>query len=296
VTGCGASSEPQAAAIPQLSKSSISPAASSSGDLVYAITSNSVVSIYSYPEGKAVGSLTGFSGLTGICSDGNGNVWIIDVGSSSETSTLYEYAHAGSQPIATLSGPQYPYVCSVDRSSGNLAIGDLNATVAVYAGAGGSPQYYSTLGLMGDVRIITYDGSGDLYFRSEQDRKATGWLQDGGSNVMHFGIQRRGSYGWDGRYLAIRGLAKKPKANALILYKVIGGGGAQAGQVRLSDCAGTFGTFSIRGSELAIPCLGTNGYTLSYYNYPSGGNPITTLAVRTFDVTISVGSSHSKRR
>lgn len=295
VAGCGASNEPSAVVTPRLSKSWVSPAASSSTDLVYALTANSVVSIYSYPGGTQVGSLTGFASLTGICSDGSGNVWIIDT-PSSQTSTLYEYAHAGSHPIATLNGPKSPYVCSVDPASGNLALGDLDSTVAVYTGARGSPTYYSTVGFMEDVRIITYDGSGDLYFRSEQDKTATGWLQQGGSSVMHFGVTRRGSYGWDGQHLAIRGLAKMPKTNALILFKVVGGGGSKVGQVRLNGCNGTFGTFSIRGSELAVPCLGNTGYTLSYYNYPSGGNPIAALSVHAFDVTISVGSLHSKPR
>lgn len=217
-----------------------------------------------------------------------GTFWIIDVNPSTYTSVLYEYAHDGSQPIATLQGPQDAYVCSVDPSTGNLAVGDLNATIAVYANAGGSPTYYSTAGFMADVRIITYDGSGDLYFRSEWVKKATGWLPAGGSNVMHFAVSKRGSYGWNGQYLAIRATTKKPVTNGLLLYKLDGGGGKKVGTVALKQCNGTFGTFSIRGSELAIPCLGNSGYSLKYYKYPSGGNPIESISNRTFDVTISV--------
>ena len=59
------------------------------------------VLVYSYPKAKLVGTLIGFASPAGMCTDGNGNVWI----SNFDGGTIVEYVHGGTEPISTLKVP-----------------------------------------------------------------------------------------------------------------------------------------------------------------------------------------------
>jgi hypothetical protein len=296
LAGCGGSQLAVLGATPSSTASAkhgaparswIDPTASR-GDLVY-VSAGKDVDVYSYPGGELVGTIaSGFTAATGLCSDASGNVWIINA-SYFGTSTLVEYAHGGNAPIATLQDPNknIPEACSVDSLTGNLAVANVNANIAVYANARGSPTYYSTYGFVKEVRTIAYDGSGDLYMRGFRNRKAKAWLPEGSSTVAQFLVRKLGYYDWDGNYLVIDpgGLP----ATTLTRYKLTGASGTPAGKVLLKSCA-EGGVFSIEGSELAVIC----GSGITYYDYPSGGDPIQTIpGVSAGGVAISVGTAHS---
>jgi hypothetical protein len=284
VTSSNAASAKHGAA----ARSLIDPTASE-GDLVY-VSAGKDVDVYTYPGGELVGTLSsGFTAATGLCSDASGNVWIVNA-SAFGTSTLVEYAHGGNAPIATLQDPNknIPEACFVDPVSGNLAVANANANIAVYANAQGSPTYYSTYDFVKEVRTIAYDGSGDLYVRGFRSRKAKAWLPKGGSTVAQFRVRKLGYYDWDGNYLVIDpgGLP----TTTLTRYKLSGASGRQVGNVLLKRCA-EGGVFSIEGSELAVVC----GSGITYYDYPSGGDPITIIpGVSAGGVAISVGTNHSR--
>jgi sugar lactone lactonase YvrE len=53
------------------------------------------VFVYSYPQGKLVGQLTGLNEPNGACVDKTGDVWIADTGASK----IVEYKHGGKWPI-----------------------------------------------------------------------------------------------------------------------------------------------------------------------------------------------------
>ena len=93
-------------------------ASGSNGELVYVVTDKAVL-MASYPDGQIVGSIPFYSLAGNVCSDPrNGNVFI------PEGYAIYEYAHGGTVPIATLSVPNgYDAQggCSVDPMTGNLA-------------------------------------------------------------------------------------------------------------------------------------------------------------------------------
>ena len=80
------------------------------------------VNIYSYPADKLVGQLAGgFGSPEGLCNDKAGNVFVTDT----STGDVYEYAHGATQRLATLydnSAPLYPFGCSVDPTTNNLAV------------------------------------------------------------------------------------------------------------------------------------------------------------------------------
>lgn len=100
---------------------------------------------YSYPHIELKGPLTGFVRPHGECVDNAGEVFIADNGASN----IIEYAHGGTSPIAVLSDPGYvPSACSVDPTSGNLAVTNVETpsggqgTVVIYKHATGRPKAY----------------------------------------------------------------------------------------------------------------------------------------------------------
>ena len=99
----------------------MSPAASKSSSLLY-VSNASNVTVYTYVNGGGiilVGTLTGFTSPGGMCTDNAGDVWITDY----ESRNVYEYAHGGSAPIATITAKAgFPYACAVDNATGNLAV------------------------------------------------------------------------------------------------------------------------------------------------------------------------------
>lgn len=120
-------------------------------DLLY-VSSNSTgaVFVYSYPQDKLVGELTGFAGPDGMCSDKKGDVWITNNNGLPGGDNVVEYKHGGTKQIGSVNNADlYPVSCSVDRTTGNLAVGDSLSygsgpgAVAIYAHAKGSATYYT---------------------------------------------------------------------------------------------------------------------------------------------------------
>lgn len=134
-----------------------------SQDLLYVVRGSlGGASVYTYPKGKPVGNITGISAPNGICTDVAGNVFV--VGTNSQQ--IYEYAHGGSTPIATLDDSgNYPQGCAVDPSSGTLAVAGgfpTTANVAIYKNASGTPMIYATPEA-GTFIYCTYDDNGNLF-------------------------------------------------------------------------------------------------------------------------------------
>ena len=77
-----------------------------------------VVDIFSLPDMKLKGKLTGFVEPLGECSDARGDVWIADA----LQSELLEYSHAGvlAKKIAPVHA--FPWACAVDPRDGSIAV------------------------------------------------------------------------------------------------------------------------------------------------------------------------------
>jgi len=181
LAGCGGSQPPIGAsgALPQASalathadhgKSWMKPEAKSK-ELLY-VTSGDDVYVYTYPQGRLVGTLTGFMSPLGECVDAAGNVFIVTLANKYGSSGIvYEYAHGGTQPIVTLNDPAGGYGCAIDPTSGNLAVANMADSnnpygdygdVAVYANAQGGPtMYYSSE--FASFGLCGYDAKGNLY-------------------------------------------------------------------------------------------------------------------------------------
>jgi hypothetical protein len=251
--------------------------ATSQGDLVYLAGGEETgVFVYSYPDGRRVGTLTGLNDAVAVCSDSNGDVWVIDANSRSR-STLVEYAHGGSTSIASLRLHEPADACSVDPSTGNLAAATLNSNVAVWKQGRGSPTFFSTSAFFKKVRTITYDATGNLYMRSFTSGESGAWLPKGSTVVVKFHITKLGSYGWDGRYFVIG--SPNGGAGPLTRYKLHDGHGEVVGKFSVKLCAFSYvpPSFSIAGSALALSCGFEEGESLNYYAYPKGAKPFKIL-------------------
>src|SRR5262249_51229548 len=106
------------------------------------------VYVYSYPQGKLVGTLTGFDEPEGMCTDAAGDIWV----TTYAREALIEYAHGGISPIATLDEGDYaePNSCAIDPRTGDLATSNrFPEAIAVFKGASGSPAFYPLDGYNG---------------------------------------------------------------------------------------------------------------------------------------------------
>ncbi|HEY1429253.1 MAG TPA: hypothetical protein VGF18_06745 [Candidatus Tumulicola sp.] len=140
------------------------------GAYVY-VTSGSNVDVFynGKKQLKQIGEITGFQQPRGLCSNTSNDVFVTDA----KAQTIQEFARGGTTPIATLADPNAePVSCSFDPKTGNLAVANQctvtgtactgYGNVAVYAGATGTPTYY-TSGYANNPIACAYDSSGDLF-------------------------------------------------------------------------------------------------------------------------------------
>jgi hypothetical protein len=121
------------------------------------------VYIYTMPGLRLEGTLTGFSGLLGVCNDPSGNIWIVD----GSTSQVFQYSRTGTL-LKTINDPGFePFGCAVN-STGDVAVANtddmrrFSGNVSVFHNGSGSPTILTNP----DQRAYewpAYDTSGNLY-------------------------------------------------------------------------------------------------------------------------------------
>jgi hypothetical protein len=251
------------------------------------------VLVFSYPQDKLVGTLTGLFNLPdGDCTDKKGDVWIVN----QLFEGIVEYKHGGTNPIATLQDPgYYAGQCVVDPTTGNLIVtnnstysGSGPGNVAIYTHAKGSAKLYSVAGMY-SVFFCAFDDKGNLYvdgltsggagFQLAELPKGKKTFTDiplkGGTIYFPGNIQ------WAGKYMAVGDqeyLDKYPHTSAI--YQTTGAGGKIVGVTRLKGSIDVIG-FRIDGTTVIGPEGGTN--LVPFYKYPAGGSPIKILKNKAFD-------------
>lgn len=238
------------------------------------------VYVYSFPDAKLQGTLTGLSFPTGECVDRAGDVWIVEEGPNE----IVEYAHGGSTPIATLTDPNNaPEGCSVDPTTGDLAVANAqtlsagDGSVAVYADAKGTPTLY-TESQMKFVEFVAYDDKGNLYADGVDSSLSyqLAELRKGASALTPIAftqnIVQPTNIQWDGKYLAVGdggGLLGTVEP-AIYHVKISHSAGKVVGATSLSGTTGVF-QFFIQGNTFIGPNLGNENVML--WKYPAGGTP-----------------------
>ncbi|HEY6325589.1 MAG TPA: hypothetical protein VIW73_03595 [Candidatus Cybelea sp.] len=240
-----------------------------SGKLLYVSAPvDQKVYVYSLPAGQLVGTLTGLVNPAGECSDKAGHVWIaLNVGGLGP-GTVVEYARGGTKPIAKLDDSDPPQHCSVDPTTGNLAVAPAyggHRGIAIYANARGLPKYHRAKNA--DPWDCVYDNSGNLFVAAAIGPYASKlyWLRKGAATVTKYFLYppeyADDGIGWDGQHLVI-----SPDGYDLYQYTQHN----QVGETVLKG--GGFDTTAslwIQGSTL----IAVNGYAVAFYAYPSGGYP-----------------------
>jgi len=234
------------------------------------------VYVYSYPKGKLKGALAGFTAPRGECVDKTGDVFITNFYSHN----IIEYAHGGTSPIATLSDPGYaPIDCSVDPTTGNLAVtnygstGTLSGDVAIYKHAKGSPKaYYSDPDIF-YMLSCGYDNASNLFVDGATSSGAFEFaeLPSGGSSLQNIklnqSIEYPGGVQWDGKHVAVG----DTYANVIYQFTISGKKGKKVGSTSLSGASYIY-QFWIQKPKVIGP---NDGYpNVKLWDYPAGGSPI----------------------
>lgn len=270
-------------------------------DLLY-VSNVYTITVYSYPKGKLVGTLSDFEKPYGECVDVKGNVWVTD----SSFGRIYEYAHGGTKPIHTLKDPEYvPYGCAIDPTTGDLAVANYSdasareGNLAVYHKAKGTPKsyvgyefyYYYDCG---------YDAKGNLFVDGLNDYGENfefGELAKGGAEIKNIllpnTIRAPGGIEWDGQYVAVGDNA----GEAIYQYTFSNDEATLEGTTTLTG-AGNVGQFGIVASTVVTPnqFFSKSDSGVLYYPYPAGGASTKTITNGVFYPYSAVVSLAPSRR
>jgi hypothetical protein len=236
---------------------------------------NNEVSVFSYPEGKLKGTLTGFLGPFGECADPSGNIYI----ANDKPPEVLEYAHGGTTPIATIKDPgQYAYSCAYDPTTGDLAVTNEYSrktalgSVSIYQHARGKPHTYLISGIY-YAFFCSYDDKGNLFVDGLPSPTGGFVLAElpKGSNALktiavNATIAFAGGVQWDGSHIAVG-----DQANPVIYQLSISGSkGTEVGSTPLTG-AKEIAEFWKQGSDVAAPDTYPAYLRVGLWKYPAGG-------------------------
>jgi hypothetical protein len=250
-------------------------------DLLYVSDyGDGAVHVYTWPKGKFIQTLSGFRRAAGECVDKAGDVWI----TSYVSQEIVEYAHGGTMPIATLSDPdEYPISCSVDPTTGNLAVGNIETTgddqgsVAIYPDAQGTPTLYNDPGI-DRIFFIDYDDAGNLFVDGRP--YSTGGfvlaeLPEGSSTFMNISLDQSigmpGGVQWNHNEIVV-GDQQNPY---LYRFRISGSSASEVGETAL-DGGDDVVQFYIDGGKVVGPNADTGNAMI--WKYPKGGSATKTLS------------------
>lgn len=175
-----------------------------------------LLDVFTYRHGKFLKTLSGMAKSPGsLCSDESGDVYVTAT-ISVQSSYVYEFGPGDTQPIRTLDNPGYGSACSVDPTTGNLAVANWDASyhgaaqgdIAVFAPGSGNPQLYG-LDKVPEIFNCAYDGKGNLLADGIDHlaQIALLILPRGSKRLRELKFNKYlrfpGPMQWDGRYFAV---------------------------------------------------------------------------------------------
>jgi hypothetical protein len=279
--------------IPDRGKSWMSPEAKASQLLYISDSGTNDVYVYSYPKGKLVGTLTGFSEPQGECTDKAGNVWI----ANTATSQLLQFAHGGTSPISTLSDPgQFPAGCAINLKNNTLAATNIistaggNGSVSVYKNASGTPKVFSDPtglelffdGYNGKTLVVSGINTSGVAFETSMNSK--GKFTD--LTVSGATINFPGAVGVNGGlYIG----DQSGSAGNSVLYQVTMSGSTLTVTGTTQQQGGSDCVQSSAVAKTAI-CPNAGGSDTLFHHYPAGGAAFKTISGQ----SLPIGSAVSK--
>ncbi len=243
------------------------------------------VSVFSYPQGVLMQTLTGFEEPYGLCADKAGDVWIVD----DETSMITEYAHGGTSAKATLSDSgEYPAGCSVDPTTGNLAVTNYETAsrgqggISLYKKAKGNPTVLTDTAISRGW-FCSYDNKGNLYLDGDT-AGSSGFqlavLPHGSSTFTNISVNEKitvpGGVQWDGKYVAVSD-ANGPGPGSVYQFSISGSTATEVSTSVLQD-AQNIHQFWIDASRRRIVAPSASLSTVGYWKFPAGNDPTKTIS------------------
>jgi hypothetical protein len=245
------------------------------------------VAVFTYPEGKRVGTLKGFNSTVGLCVDKKGDLFA----TNQTPPRIFEYAHGGSKRIAVLR-PYHngipdvvPVGCAVDPKTGNLAVTGFSEHIDIFKGARGNPVRYTDRDFY-FLQFCGYDDKGNLFivgWKTESGAPGLAELPYTGRAVTNLSLDATiyadGGVQWDGRHLAIFAYNRYFKP-VIYRFAIHGTQGTHVGTTPLGGPASlVFQFFISRGTLIAPDWYGSADqyYNVLFYKYPAGGAPTLTL-------------------
>ncbi len=276
---------------PQSSRRSFVPLTQGGGALLYLSQHSGPLLVYDYASGTYIGqvSLPVEGTVQGICSDPSGDVYVPTQSEEpSVQGVVYEFAHSGTTPIATLQGAGLaPNGCSFDAKTGNLAVTNYCYSVGnncqyghgdlrVYASAQGSPTVYKNKSFY-YYAMCGYDSHGNLFvdgatvsqhFTFAELRKGKKKLK---TIALNQSFNGPGGVQWDGSHIAVG----DSQGEAIYQFSVHGRVGTRVGSTSLSGANDVTYQFWIQGKTVVVPSFDYYGSSseIAYYDYPEGGDP-----------------------
>jgi hypothetical protein len=266
VGGCGGTRS--SASIPTAAQERARPANSSQNILLYA-GGNKISYVLSL-AGTLVGTIDRPS--YGTCSDSSGNVYMTGVGS------VAEFAYGQTTPFATASVPGTAYSCSVDPTTGDVAVVLFCATgcgdeIAVFTNLNYPPQLYQTSALT-QMLFCGYDASGDLFVDGyNKAHFALAELPAGASTFSPIAVDQAindpGQVQWDGHYMTVED-AYLP---VIYQFSISGSAATTVGAVHFWPVGRRAAESWIAHGLLAVPTgrHGKRAVEIGIWFYPSGG-------------------------
>lgn len=241
-------------------------------DLIYTISAYSEIYMFDYPSGSFVGSFFPPANVAnGMCTDTSGNVYVLAYGDG--YTQILKYAHGATNPGSIISYPYEGFSCSVDPTTGDLAVlgngSGFQVTVAIFSASSDTPVYYNVPAYQiarGDG--CTYDSSGNLfvdYQGKNYNADDIAELPAGGNTFSvltpnkHIKVK---TLLWVSSYLAAVG-------KGVIYHLAVSGSHARVISETKAEQAQHFGW--IQDSDILISPYGHVGEQLGYWNYPEGG-------------------------
>lgn len=298
-SACGSAALQQAAPQPAVPATSwVSPEAKGADLLYLSDVKTNAIDIFTYPQGKPMGTLTKFGAPRGECVDRKGNVWIVDV----QGYDVVEYAHGGMKPLVALSTLFAPRGCSADPRSETVAVagGDHGTILTIFHrdphGGWRDARDYAGSSIRSGY-FCGYDARGNLFVDGVTNAKrgfGLAELKRHGTSLTDVSVSQTiaapGQVQWDGQYLAVGDTGVMP--SVIHQFSVSDSTATEAGSTILN------GTTSVRqfwvdGTRVVGPDYDSSA---GIFKYPAGGSAITQItSVYSYGAAISAAASSARK-
>jgi hypothetical protein len=288
VAGC-AGLPPGTSPVAPLREALLARGAGSQTDLLYAGVNERAV-VYTYPDGTLEYTLKTSFSIQAMCSDAKGDVFmtaIVQNKSGARTGYVYEYAHAGKSPVATLDLPnrEIPVNCSSDPTTGNLAVTSYNVRnfaplVEIYTGGSGTPKLFHSTELGADPQPA-YDASGNLFVTSGGNVSAL--LAKGKQKFekieLNVTLGNVAHAQWDGKYFSLQSYTptKHNGENVYVHFYRVQVSGSTGTIVGTSKFVNWRQKNAGQSWIQADTVVATPGNSITFWKYPAGGKAFKVL-------------------